>query len=395
MRLISTKKKNEVEIFSASLSQGSNNFGPFMLLKKTTVNIFEEEEDFFQLTTIENDFIIAMKSENEKPEIDLEILTYSFDGNLISTKMVPLPSIKKRFNLYRIIPRQNKGFFVCLKTFSEKNSTENFPYILLSIDVDKINCDIIEMEIPGLRFSSIHFHYDNQQLFIAGLLKEKKRNAPVTAFYSVGFDEKLNTISPLEFMDINRLIEKNIFLKDKNKEWLDLKSLDLLKANDGYYLVAEQQRRDNICLSDFRTGFIRCNDYYYYTDLLCIYIGINNTPWKATFKKYQSSIDDGGYYSSIVYATDGQNNLYLIYNDHRKNQGNNSSSIKSMNNPSKSICKYQKLNQNGIAQTNFLYSSKEQNIILVPRFFIPNNNYELFVFGEKGGINKIGKLGLP
>jgi hypothetical protein len=66
-----------------------------------------------------------------------------------------------------------------------------------------------------------------------------------------------------------------------------------------------------------------------------------------------------------------------------------------MSNASKSICTGVSIDRNGKVSKVKLYSSKEQNIILQPRIGMGIRNKAYYVYGEKNGTSRIGKLMLP
>jgi hypothetical protein len=385
------KKNKSLDLFYALFNSELKSFSNFSaLLSIPLIESTNRESEKITTCIGGDEFYLLYQSLNPSGEKSIQILQYNAGVELLNSKSINLSPTNKEFSLDTTLVGEDGTLFFALNSTFERNS-----YTLVSTHFTKNKTNIVELEIPKMELSSLHLIAEKNQLFAGGLLKEKKKNASPSAFYTAIFDENLNLNRPLQFTDINSLEEKGEKSKDKNREWLDLKSLKLIKVNSGVFLVAEQQRVENICISDFRTGFIRCNDYYYFIDVLCIFAGIDVPSWKTTIHKYQSSIDDEGLFGSVLVVSDYENKCTLLFNDHQKNFGKPNAEIKSMSNPGKSHCVSVSLNTNGELIKNHLYSSKEQNIVLLPQIYMEKRKLEFYVYGEKSGTSRIGKLGLP
>jgi hypothetical protein len=385
------QKKNKVnDLYFCQFNANDKSFSSYTpltsLLMDDKSNV---KEDIVFCSAADELYSIKLTTRNPDPN-SIEINRYNAKIELTGKKTIELKEIGEDWIIQNAMVSSENFLF-----FNLKNTNQGNHHTLISLNFDQNLTNLVELEIPKMEILSMHFTLEKNQLFIAGLLKEKKKNASPSAYYWAGFDQSLQTIYPLKYSDINAIEEKGIKSKEKNRDWEDLKSIQLVKSNQGLFLVSEQQRVDNICISDFRTGFIRCNDYYYFVDILCVFIALEGSSWKTTLHKYQSSIDDNGINGSVLVSEYHENGIFIVFNDHVKNFEKKEEEIKTMSNASKSICTGVSIDRNGKVSKVKLYSSKEQNIILQPRIGMGIRNKAYYVYGEKNGTSRIGKLMLP
>lgn len=385
------QKKNKVhDLYFSIFNNGSQKFTAYAPLTSLTLDEKSNvKEEIFFCPSGDEFYSLKLTSQNLNPN-SIEINKYNSSVEITGKKTIELKEPGMEWAIQNTVA-SNDG----LLYFNLKNTNAGNQYRLVTINFADNQTNLVELEIPKMDILSMHLTLEKNTLFIGGLLKEKKKNAVPSAYYTAGFDDRLNVIYPLKYANINALEEKGIKSLEKNKDWEDLKSIQFIKTSLGLFLVSEQQRVDNICISDFRTGFIRCNDYYYFVDVLCIFISFEGNSWKTTIHKNQSSIDDYGIYGSVLISEYNQKGLAMIFNDHSKNFEKNNEDIKTMSNPFKSVCTAILIDQNGQITKRKLYSSKEQNVILQPRIGMPIRNKEHYVYGEKSGTSRIGKLILP
>lgn len=389
---IKQRKIKKIDLYLSTLEKGQEKFSTQTLLKSIPLDIETENEgDYLKLISFGSHFFLLYPSSTATNGKQIELVQVIDNGQLSNIKSIPLPDNHRNVEIGEIHFASDSTLF-----FSLKNIRENISYSLVSFRITNNKTNIAELEIPKMNISSIRLLVENDLLYVGGFLKEKKKNAAPSAFFTAGFDTELNVIHQLSYSEFGKLKEKGLNNeKEKNKEWPDLKALGIMKVKDGIFLIGEQQRTDNICISDFRTGFIRCNNYYYFVDLLCIYTGFNQNSWKTSVHKYQSSIDDFGIFGSVILTSDRDSSCMVVFNDHKKNILHNSSEVKIMNNPSKSHCVAVSIDTNGKIRKFNLYSSREQNIILIPSMHKPKRNKEIYVYGERSGVSRIGLLSLP
>lgn len=177
---------------------------------------------------------------------------------------------------------------------------------------------------------------------------------------------------------------------------------DLRKTSDnGYIGVAEHFTIEKRFSGVGTPGSSnRLDTYYFYDDILVYKLdSLGVLKWVKRIPKSQNSINDNGYYLSIVQAlTDS--NLYILFNDNSKNYDDlnyylNLEFPKSANfNFRKNTIAMAKVNLEDGSTTRFELGGKnELSTVLVPKLCIENSeNNELFLYSRSSNRQRYGSI---
>lgn len=95
----------------------------------------------------------------------------------------------------------------------------------------------------------------------------------------------------------------------------------IVRSDGGALLVGEQYFVKTVTQTTYINGrpSTRTITYYYYNDIIMVNVGPNgNIDWSVKIPKRQTSINDGGFYSSYAMATN-KGKIYLVFNDNPDN----------------------------------------------------------------------------
>ncbi|HMC98287.1 MAG TPA: hypothetical protein VKG92_11565 [Flavobacteriales bacterium] len=109
---------------------------------------------------------------------------------------------------------------------------------------------------------------------------------------------------------------------EKKGEDLEMYNFDLddiiLRDDGGAVMVGEQAYQYTRCYTDSK-GYTRCSTYYVHNDIVVINIDAHgDIEWASKIPKRQTTVNDGGYYSSYAMTVKGDN-IFFVFNDSGKN----------------------------------------------------------------------------
>lgn len=154
--------------------------------------------------------------------------------------------------------------------------------------------------------------------------------------------------------------------------------------SDNIFIVGEQFWMQEVCVRDAR-GFLYCNYYYNHNSIVVIEADssghIRNN---FVVPKFQSSMDDEGYYLSYALANNDKA-LYFVYLDNPRNrQVTNPSELKIMNRPSKADVVVARLGFDGSLSRKVLFNNENEGWTLRPKFSRQTAPDELVVMAIGG-----------
>jgi len=158
--------------------------------------------------------------------------------------------------------------------------------------------------------------------------------------------------------------------------------------SDNIFIVGEQFWMQEVCVRDAR-GFLYCNYYYNYNSIVVIEVD-SSGQIKNNFvvPKFQSSMDDDGYYLSYALAVN-EKGLYFVYLDNSRNrQVTDPAEMKIMNRPPKADVVVAHLTFDGNLTRKMLFNNESEGWILRPKFSRQTASDELVVMAI-GGTSRI------
>jgi hypothetical protein len=171
------------------------------------------------------------------------------------------------------------------------------------------------------------------RIHCAGFYSNNKQNS-VKGLFTFDVDTQNKSIKNIKHQDftddfINEFLNKRQQKKkkraqDKGKNRFDeLRNIVLrdfvLKSDGSFYFVAESYVYYVVTTTD-ANGVTRTTHHYVYGDVLLADVKQDNTVnWFARIPKYQHTTNDGGRYSGISTSLGKDDELYVIFNDSKKN----------------------------------------------------------------------------
>lgn len=224
---------------------------------------------------------------------------------------------------------------------------------------------------------------------VSGLFSNEKKRTRCAGVFTGIYQTNTRTVDHLRYFNLGDLTEKNPGFTDRDNLPEDLVIREIYGLGNTDFLICEQVREENICISDPRTGFLRCNDYFYRNHILIFAINNGQAEWKFTYPKRQTSVDDLGIYLSFC-SFANERELCLIFNENKKNLP--VSRGKTMENVYKAECILLTLTDEGQFKTESLYNNRDAGVILRPELHTTLPNGEWILYAEKGKGYKFGKL---
>lgn len=257
--------------------------------------------------------------------------------------------------------------------------------------INKDSLDEFSIDLEGNRLNSISMKSTDSVFTLTGLYASRLSNRGISGVFYTRIDFKSKSIInkgfiPFSDSRINRnwSVGRERYIKrtrGANQPELynyNLRNMELL--SDGSIVGSMEQyyvySRTNY---DTRSGSSNTINYYYYDDIVAFKIGKENKfDWLTIIPKSQSSINDGGPYSSYANYVDG-NNLCLIFNDNIKNYNEfgefqTDRGIRSFSlSPRRNAVAMVKIDlKTGDANRSTLFKQKEIRSIAVPKLFYVN-----------------------
>ena len=287
------------------------------------------------------------------------------------------------------------------KRKSKKDNLPNYKYHLLYITdqgkkIQDYDIQLSEKFITDCQFLLL----ENNIVTVTGFYSEKDASSIKGAFY-IKIDLKTKEILTQKLKDFSfdfivsglseRAKEKEEKKKEKGKEieLLDF-YLDELILNDNgtISLIAEQ-----FDITSYQTyspgtngspGTWTTHYRYYYNDIIVVnFSDQGEINWSTKINKYQSSTDDGGYYSSFALTTKN-NNLYIVFNDHPDNfERKDGSGLKTYIRGRETSQVAVKVNSDGNTEKGELFKSERGEVILQPKAGIRSENGDLMLYSNR------------
>lgn len=286
-------------------------------------------------------------------------------------------------------------------------------YIICFIKGD--NLEEMDLDFNKKRVTDLSFSSDDNRILTCTGLYGEDREATKGAFYCQ-MDFKKKTIinegfSPFQKDFItqgwsDRAKKRADKRESKGKGSPQLYSYDFREVHttkDGGIVVAMEQYYVVVTTTTDSRGVTRTTYHYYYNDVIVYRVQENGTfNWIKKVPKYQHSVNDNGYLSSIGgYFTDEA--YVLFFNDNKKNYNTagkfltNLTNVYSMRFSRKSNCiaRVELAIESGDMTREIYLSRSEAKAIAVPKRFVTDYaNNELFMFFRISGFNKKEKFGL-
>ncbi len=347
---------------------------------------------------------------NEPEKYGLTILDQDMEE--VWTKEVTLPYTESRFGVEDFAVDNDGNAFILGIKIAEKGESKrrgnpNYEYRILGYREDGTEVDEYEVKLGDMFLSDMKIDVSPKRDIICAGFYSEQGTFSVKGTYYLRIDRKTKEIEKMsakefgiDFITMNftqRQEEKakRREAKGKNVELYEYDLRDIIpRADGGAVLMAEQYYVTVVCRTDPKTGATTCTYYYHYNDVIVVSIGKDgDIEWATKVPKRQTSVNDGGYYSSYVSMVTNEK-LYLVYNDHKKNlepglkQGQfYNFSLRDKN----GVVVIASIDENGEVSRKALLSNAEISAITVPKLCKQVNRKQLLMYAK---VRKGSQFGL-
>ncbi len=338
---------------------------------------------------------------NEPEKYGIYVLDQDMED--VWSKEVTLPYLESRFAVEDFTVDNDGNVFLLGVKFQEKGEskrrgTPNYEYRILGYREDGADVEEYEVALGGMFLSDMKIDVSPKRDIICAGFYSEQGTFSIKGTYYIRIDRKTKEIEKMsakEFdidfitMNFTQRQEKKAkrkAAKGKNIELYEYDLRDIIpRADGGAVLMAEQYYVTVICRTDPRTGITTCTNYYHYNDVIVVSIDKSgDIEWATKVSKRQTSVNDGGYYSSYVSMVTNEK-LYLVYNDHKKNldpslkQGQYYNfSVRDKN----GVVVLASIDGEGNVSRKALFSNAEITAITVPKLCKQVNKKQLLMFAK-------------
>lgn len=281
---------------------------------------------------------------------------FVFTGELkkVSEKKVELPIAYEDF-IIRDFDINNKGevVMICSELESKRRRTLEFKHSLYVFDKDSIHDFVISdsMELKSSRL--IYDRQTDKSKLVAFYGYKNARGIEGTLFFEL--DESL-TEGNLNMNNFNEQLIKDVNINDRNTGFVSdgFGILEVIPRSDGGMLVIAEQKEiateDDVIMVNGIPQSTSKNIYNFNELLLLNYDSVGYVDWYKVITKNQTTVNDGGYFSSAVVFV-GDKFVQLIFNDQLRSSGD--------------VMQYTIYN-NGVVESAKLLKNQLDNVVIIP-----------------------------
>lgn len=310
------------------------------------ISAFEIDRDGTYYQLVKN--VAVQKTAREVPDYKWQIISYRNESN--ETKIYDLALTNKLIKDIRFEIDSN-GDIVCAGFYSIPNTDSK----------DKSNIEVLK--------GSFYMKFD-------------KTSHELLLNRTFEFDKKL--------------IDE--FIKDEHDESEGISNLEIkdfiFEEERGMVMLAEQFFNRQKCYTS-NEGRRYCDDHLYYNSILVInYDTLGNIKWSRSIPKLQYTINDRGSYSSFFNII-SSDKLFFVFNDDPKNFENPQPKKRVvMKSPKKSIAVLAEIDMNGKLTISELFNNRDLETICRPGFSFQDSENGAFIYAERKGTYRFGRISL-
>lgn len=270
------------------------------------------------------------------------------DRSLLWERTINLQHKSRDFELVDYQLDKHGDIFVLGKITNQEEKwmkgKPNFYYTLLHYDHITNNLQEYEMNLGSRSISDIAMRIGiNDEVLVVGMYSNiGAREHDIAGILHMRLNPTSGNITGRGMTDfpdafVKECIGEKRFNKGEEITYMRIHSI-FMQPDGSYQLLTEKTYVVPVCYTDQRTGFETCNDNYYYTDVLVITVtSAGDIAWTKRVRKEQVSVNDEGYYSSMV-AISKAGQISMYFNDNPQNIGmDETQKPKAMSNAKKSV----------------------------------------------------------
>lgn len=327
---------------------------------------------------------------------------YDLNFGLLWEKAIELPYDDKKFSLgnYNIDELGNVYLYGTLEVDKKTSKKIVFAYYHKSDRLEEATIGFGKaMFISNLRFNyrdgALHFmgfYYDAKNSGIQGIC--------YTKINARTLETEFEKNSPISKKDLLQFTSERQAKKGKGIRRSFFIDDILFTENGDFYLVGEEYYVE-VITTPRANGGSTTTYLYYYNDIIAVKMTKDaEIIWTRKIPKLQVSTNDGGPYSSYIFAWDA-NNLYFMFNDNRKNTAPKTKPQKrgtyyaNTRQVGKLVVNLTTLSSNGEINSEMFFKSKENGkTVLKPKYYQRFSPSKILIYAERGKTYKFGFLNI-
>ncbi len=287
------------------------------------------------------------------------------------------------------------------KVKEKRRGLPNFEYRLLSCTASGNATKEYNIRLRDKFITDVQFAVkDKNQIICSGFYSEQGVYSIKGAFFmTLDAGSKAVKSQHLQEFDADFLSE---FMSEtkarKGKELYEYDLDDLVMREDGGVVLVAEQYYHYVHTYYSGTGanrFMNTVHYYNYHDIIAVNINPDGKiAWARKIPKHQTSVNDGGFFSSYTLSVIGSK-LYFLFNDSPRNL-DNSPGDRTVNfsGRNSSVVVLVQLDKNGNLEKMPLFTAKDSDVITRPKVCEQVSSNEVILYGQKKSTHKFARLTL-
>lgn len=359
--------------------------------------------DIYYLEDQKQFLITHNEGYTKKGNEEVNYKLYTDKLNLIWDKAIELPYKDKVFSILGYQTDENSNVFLYGTLAIDKKTVKK---VLFAYYHKTQKLEEVEVKFKrAAKVSDLNFSYHHGALNFTGYYYDAKGGIQGVCFTKINaenLETELEKLAPFSKKDLLLFTTERNAKKGKGiVQNFDIREI-IVKENGDFFIVGESYQLVITTYTDPKTGATRTTYTYYYREIMVVSftkdLEIN---WVSKVPKYQISTNDGGRYSSYVFAHD-EENFYFLFNDNPKNVSTKTKPEKKGKYPcatariKKSVVNLSTLNlKKGEVESELFFKAKNK-LAFIPKYQQTLKNNQTLVYAEKGkayqfGILKINK----
>jgi hypothetical protein len=306
-------------------------------------------------------------------------------------KDIKLPYRDRDFSVSNYIVSDDKVYMLAKLqegNREKKDGRPNYKFIIFAYGEEEEKPREYVISLGDKFISDISFQLDQDNNLVCAGFYSKNNSVDIGGVFYLVIDSESERVLTKSIKDFDENTLAKFMSKRKASKGRELYSYELRKLipmQDGSsVLVAEQffirQSTDN----NATTGTTTVKYYYYYNDIILVSIGRKGEiGWVTHVPKYQTSVNDGGYYSSFAMNVH-EDKISLLYNDNRKNITKPRKTLRPMSNPRDAIGVLVTVDgKSGESTKTALFDQKNKGAYLKPKLHLQTRPDEMVIYARK------------
>ena len=326
-KLFSDRDKSQLlalEVFDKSLEK--IHYTILDTLTKDEIQYIEESQN-------KDGFLLAKHLKfTQLVEQEISLLKVDRQGKIAWDKNVKSPMALQNLRIEKMRCTDDSPVYIlCNYAFDlsggnlDGEQLVNNKYAIWAYDKEQNFLKEFEIRLKEKWVNGISMRIDqNNNLLVSGYFNETKNHA-INGIFSMritnGLKVKHTSLKKFDTGTLEKFIKKDS--KKKNPELDDYAFKNLCIMDDGsFYVLGEQYYKYVERSYDPRTNITTTTEHYNYNSIIASYFdSLGNHQWTERIPKAQNSTNDYGYFSSFAAMNSGED-VYLFFNDSRKNNEN-------------------------------------------------------------------------